>query len=75
MPRTLGHGEIDVLLKLRIQLVENNRLQNGNREALTALRGRARTSKSSVPSPFETIRREVEGTKDLVKEICPMWRS
>lgn len=55
------------------QLVENDRLRNGNREALTALRKRAHTTKSSVPSPFEAIMKEIEGTKskELVKEICP----
>ncbi|CAL9204547.1 unnamed protein product [Musa hybrid cultivar] len=63
--------EAEHLLLPRHQLVENDRLRNGNREALTALRRRARTTKSSVPSPSETIMREVEGTKELVKEICP----
>ncbi|THU65596.1 hypothetical protein C4D60_Mb05t05310 [Musa balbisiana] len=63
--------EAEHLLLARHQLVENDRLRNGNREALTALRRRARTTKSSVPSPFEAVMREVEGTKELVKEICP----
>ncbi|CAL9204555.1 unnamed protein product [Musa hybrid cultivar] len=63
--------EAEHLLLARHQLVENDRLRNGNREALTALRRRARTTKSSVPSPSETIMREAEGTKELVKEICP----
>ena len=47
-------------------------MRNGNREALTALRRRARTTKSSVPSPFESIMKEVEGaeSRPLVKEIC-----
>uniref|UniRef100_A0A0E0LCA6 Uncharacterized protein n=1 Tax=Oryza punctata TaxID=4537 RepID=A0A0E0LCA6_ORYPU len=42
------------------------------REALTALRKRARTTKTSVPSPFEVIMKEMEGTtgKPLVTEIC-----
>ena len=55
------------------QLVENDRMRNANREALTSLRKRARTSKTSVPSPFEIIMKEIEGTsaKKLVKEICP----
>ncbi|XP_009400229.2 uncharacterized protein LOC135673640 [Musa acuminata AAA Group] len=63
--------EAEHLLLARHQLVENDRLRNGNREALTALRRRARTTKSSLPSPFEAVMREVEGTKELVKEICP----
>lgn len=53
-------------------MVENDRVRNGNREALTALRKRARTTKTSVPSPFESIMKEIEGTgsKPLVKEVC-----
>ncbi|BAS98091.1 Os06g0535333, partial [Oryza sativa Japonica Group] len=41
-------------------------------EALTTLRKRARTTKTSVPSPFEVIMKEMEGTsgKLLVTEIC-----
>lgn len=54
-----------------IQLVEIDKLRNGNREALTALRKRARTTKTSVPSPFDAVMREIDGTKELVKEICP----
>jgi hypothetical protein len=48
-------------------------MRNANREALTALRKRARTIKTSVPSPFEIIMKEMEGTsrKQLAKEICP----
>ncbi|XP_042423061.1 uncharacterized protein LOC122010610 [Zingiber officinale] len=53
------------------QLVENDRLRNGNGQALTVLRRRAQTTMSSVPSPFEVIMREIEGAKALVKEICP----
>ncbi|WOL10198.1 hypothetical protein Cni_G18952 [Canna indica] len=63
--------EAEHLLLARHQLVENDRLRNSNREALTALRRRARTTKSSVPSPFEAVMRELEGSKELVKEICP----
>ncbi|XP_008802801.2 uncharacterized protein LOC103716544 [Phoenix dactylifera] len=65
--------EAEHLLLARNQMVENDRLRNGNREALTALRKRARTTKSSVPSPFEAIMKEIEETKskELVKEICP----
>jgi hypothetical protein len=55
------------------QLVENDRMRNANREALTALWKRARTTKTSVPCPFEIIMKEMEGTsrKQLAKEICP----
>lgn len=54
------------------QLVENDKLRNANREALTALRRKARTTKTSVPTPFESVMKEVEGAqmKPLVKEIC-----
>lgn len=66
--------EIDAenLLLARHQLVENDRVRNGNREALTALRKRARTTKTSVPSPFESIMKEIEGStsRALVKEVC-----
>uniref|UniRef100_A0A803MU53 P53 and DNA damage-regulated protein 1 n=1 Tax=Chenopodium quinoa TaxID=63459 RepID=A0A803MU53_CHEQI len=56
-----------------MQVVENDRLRNGNREALTALRKKARTTKASVPSPFESIMKEIggHGSKTLVQEICP----
>ena len=48
-------------------------MRNANREALTALRKRAKTTKTSIPSPFDVIMKEMEGTsgKQLVKEICP----
>lgn len=58
------------LLLARQQLVENDRVRNGNREALTALRRRAKTTKTSVPTPFESIMRDVE-SRPLVKEVCP----
>ncbi|KAF5204301.1 hypothetical protein FRX31_006110 [Thalictrum thalictroides] len=60
------------LLLARNQIVENDKVRNGNREALTALRKIARTTKTSVPSPFESIMREMEGTGSapLVKEVC-----
>ena len=53
-------------------MVENDRVRNGNREALTALRKRARTTKTSVPSPFESIMKEIDGmgSNPLVKEVC-----
>lgn len=65
--------EAEHLLLARHQLVETDRMRNGNREALTALRKRARTTKSSIPSPFESIMKEMEGieSKPLVKEVCP----
>ncbi|GMH31263.1 hypothetical protein Nepgr_033106 [Nepenthes gracilis] len=64
--------EAEHLLLTRHQLVEIDRLRNGNREALTALRKRAQTTRTSVPSPFESIMKEIEGlgSKPLVKEIC-----
>ena len=39
---------------------------------LIALRKRARTTKTSVPSPFESIIRDIGGpeSKSLVKEVC-----
>uniref|UniRef100_A0A0A9CTR8 Uncharacterized protein n=1 Tax=Arundo donax TaxID=35708 RepID=A0A0A9CTR8_ARUDO len=67
--------EIDAeqVLLARHQLVGNDKVRNGNREALTALRKKARTTKTSVPSPFEVIMKEMEGSssKQLIKEICP----
>ncbi|EAZ39834.1 hypothetical protein OsJ_24275 [Oryza sativa Japonica Group] len=65
--------DAEQLLLARHQLVENDRIRNGNREALTALRKRAKTTKTSVPTPFEIIMKGLEGTsgKQLVKEICP----
>ncbi|XP_062007764.1 uncharacterized protein LOC133724881 [Rosa rugosa] len=55
------------------QLVENDRVRNGNREALTSLRKIARTTKTSVPSPFESMMKEIGGaqSRPLVKEVCP----
>ncbi|XP_040991391.1 uncharacterized protein LOC121238544 [Juglans microcarpa x Juglans regia] len=65
-------AEAEHLLLARHQLVENDRVRNGNREALTALRKRARTTKTSVPSPFESIMKDIGGpeSKPLVKEVC-----
>ncbi|RAL52638.1 hypothetical protein DM860_007406 [Cuscuta australis] len=57
------------VLLARQQLVENDKERNGNREALTALRKRAKTSKSSIASPFESIMRDVE-SRPLVREVC-----
>ncbi|KAG2672202.1 hypothetical protein I3843_13G028100 [Carya illinoinensis] len=65
-------SEAEHLLLARHQLVENDRVRNGNREALTALRKRARTTKTSVPSAFESIMKDIGGpeSKPLVKEVC-----
>ncbi|XVF79817.1 hypothetical protein PTKIN_Ptkin15bG0020300 [Pterospermum kingtungense] len=64
--------EAEHLLLARHQLVENDKVRNGNREALTALRKRARTTKTSVPSPFESMMRNVGdlGSRTLIKEVC-----
>lgn len=61
-----------MIYAVQLQLVENDKVRNGNREALTALRKRARTTKTSVPSPFESIMREIGGpeSRPLVKEVC-----
>ncbi|GAA0161614.1 hypothetical protein LIER_17889 [Lithospermum erythrorhizon] len=61
--------EAEKLLLARQQLVDNDRVRNGTREALTALRKRARTTKTSVASPFESLMREIESSP-LVKEVC-----
>lgn len=61
--------EAENFLLARNQLVENDRLRNSNREALTALRKMAKTTKSSVPSPFESLMRDIESIP-LVKEVC-----
>ncbi|KAG0454507.1 hypothetical protein HPP92_023799 [Vanilla planifolia] len=60
------------LILARHKLIENDKLRNGNREALTALRRRARTTKSSIRSPFEKIMSDLSGADlvPLVKEIC-----
>ncbi|KAK8688049.1 hypothetical protein V6N13_086835 [Hibiscus sabdariffa] len=64
--------EAENLLLARHQLVENDKVRNGNREALTALRKRARTTKTSVPSPFESTMKDIRnpGSRPLVKEVC-----
>ncbi|CAA6673568.1 unnamed protein product [Spirodela intermedia] len=60
------------LLLARHELVENDKIRNGNREALTALRRRARTTKTSVPSPFESLMKDIgAGSRPLVREMCP----
>ncbi|XP_076920921.1 uncharacterized protein LOC143582180 [Bidens hawaiensis] len=62
--------EAENLLLARHQLVENDRTRNGNREALSALRKRARTMKTSVFSPFELVMKEIDKSRSFVKEIC-----
>eukprot|EP01018_Ginkgo_biloba_P013415 Gb_26292 [translate_table: standard] len=62
--------EAERFLLARQQLVECDKLRNSNREALTALRKQARTSKSSVPSPYELVMKQMEGDASKVKEIC-----
>ncbi|OMP01348.1 hypothetical protein COLO4_11958 [Corchorus olitorius] len=64
--------EAEHLLLARHQLVENDKVRNGNREALTALRKRARTTKTSVPSPFESMMKNIggSGSRTLVTEVC-----
>ncbi|KAL0429082.1 UNVERIFIED_CONTAM: hypothetical protein Sradi_0534200 [Sesamum radiatum] len=61
--------EAEDLLLARHELVEIDRVRNGNREALTALRKTAKTTNTSVPSPFESIMRDVD-PRPLVKEVC-----
>ncbi|XP_062001673.1 uncharacterized protein LOC133718807 [Rosa rugosa] len=65
--------QAEQLFLAKHQLVENDRVRNGNREALTSLRKIARTTKTSVPSPFESMMKEIGGTQSrpLVKEVCP----
>ncbi|KAI4338796.1 hypothetical protein MLD38_023807 [Melastoma candidum] len=64
--------EAERLLLARTQLVDNDRSRNGNREALTALRRKARTTRSSVPSPFESLMKDIggSGARPLVQEVC-----
>lgn len=75
LQQTLIESETDAeqLLLARNQLIENDKLRNGNRESLTALRKIARTTKSSVPSSFDKILEELAGanSRRLVQEICP----
>ena len=61
-----------VIYVVKLQLVEIDKVRNGNREALTALRKRARTTKTSVPSPFESMMKEIGGSelRPFVKEVC-----
>ncbi|CAE6233486.1 unnamed protein product [Arabidopsis arenosa] len=65
-------AEADEFLLARNQMVENDKERNVNREALTALRKRARTTKTSVLSPFDSMMKDIHGssTKPLVLEVC-----
>ncbi|XP_078446376.1 P53/DNA damage-regulated protein [Wolffia australiana] len=69
----LIEAEAEHLLLARHELVENDKARNANREALTALRRRARTTKSSVESsPFDAMMKDLGArSRTLVKEICP----
>ncbi|KAJ4886532.1 Uncharacterized protein Rs2_26308 [Raphanus sativus] len=65
----------DQFLLVRNQMVENDRERNANREALTALRKRAKTTKTSVPSPFDSMMKDTtthgrSSAKALVQEVC-----
>ncbi|KAL0673879.1 hypothetical protein Bca4012_001860 [Brassica carinata] len=53
-------------------MVENDRERNANREALTALRKKAKTTKTRIPSPFNSMMKDAHGssTKALVQEVC-----
>ncbi|KAH0889421.1 hypothetical protein HID58_051850 [Brassica napus] len=48
------------------------RERNANREALTALRKKAKTTKTRIPSPFNSMMKDAHGssTKALVQEVC-----
>ncbi|KAF8097336.1 hypothetical protein N665_0291s0043 [Sinapis alba] len=61
--------EADQVFLIRSQMVENDRERNANREALTALRKKARTTKTSVPSPFDSMMKMTQG-KPMVHEVC-----
>jgi len=47
-------------------------MRNANKEASTALRKKARTTKTSVPSTIESIMDEIGGlgSKPLIPEVC-----
>lgn len=47
-------------------------LKEGNRQAQSALRRRARTTRTSVLSPFESIMKDIgeSGLRPLVQEVC-----
>ncbi|ESQ48437.1 hypothetical protein EUTSA_v10021656mg [Eutrema salsugineum] len=66
-------AEADEVLLAKYQMVENDRERNANREALTALRKKARTTKTSIPSPFDSMMKDVRESsveQPVVKEVC-----
>ncbi|ESQ37011.1 hypothetical protein EUTSA_v10002901mg [Eutrema salsugineum] len=55
------------------QIMENDKESNANREALTSIRKRARTTKTSVvvPPPFDSMMNDTSfQTKPLVQQGC-----
>ncbi|ESQ33576.1 hypothetical protein EUTSA_v10009921mg, partial [Eutrema salsugineum] len=71
-------AEADEVLVALYQMVENDRKRNVNREALTALTKKARTTKTSVPSPFNSMMKDVRGSsteQPMVKEVCSICGS
>lgn len=61
--------EAEKLLLARHELVEVDRVRNGNREALTGLRKRAKTTKTSIPTPFESLMKNID-SRPLLTEVC-----
>ncbi|KAG2304887.1 hypothetical protein Bca52824_033538 [Brassica carinata] len=62
-------AEADQIFLIRRQMVENDRGRNANREALTALSKKDRTTRTSVPSPFDSMMKNTQG-KPMVQEVC-----
>ncbi|KAK4741346.1 hypothetical protein SAY87_024934 [Trapa incisa] len=64
--------EAERLLLAKAQQQEIGKLKEGNRQAQSALRRRARTTKTSVPTPFESIMMDIgeSRSKPLVHEVC-----
>jgi len=55
-------------------VVENDKERNGNREALTALRKRAKTTKTSIKSPFESIMKvRIKGGSFSERDLWDLW--
>ncbi|VVB07838.1 unnamed protein product [Arabis nemorensis] len=64
-------AEADQFLLARTQIVENDKQSNANREASTALRKRARTTKTCVPSHFDSMMMNVNiHGSSMVQEVC-----
>ncbi|ESQ33586.1 hypothetical protein EUTSA_v10009561mg [Eutrema salsugineum] len=71
-------AEADKVLLAKYLMVENDRERNANREALTALMKKARTTKTSVSSPFNFMMKDVCGSsteQPVVKEVCSICGS